>query len=168
MTPPVNMMSTFRDILSDFESATRSSDVELYDLAAEDAHVLEKPDVNDGVDGLSRWCGGCDEYWPLEAKFFSRTYHMTKGFNARCKACVVESKALSGSKLRIPANIAGPLTIYFPEAPTKSCTGCQRVYPYLGLFWHQDASGALSDVCASCKPITQSPCQSIEAMSHAA
>lgn len=164
---PVSMMSTFRDILSDFESASPGFGVELPELAAENACVPEKPDLDEGIDGMSRWCSRCEEYWPLEAKFFARSYHKAGGFSTCCKACVKESQARSASKLRIPANVAGPLTLFFPEAPAVACQSCQRVYPRLGLFWRQDSSGDLTGVCASCKPITTLSKTNIEAQENA-
>jgi hypothetical protein len=146
------MMSTFRDILSDFESAPRAS-VDVLPAGFENPYVLERPDVDDPIDGLSRWCKGCDEYWPLEVKFFQRSATQPGKFATRCVACSLEDRKQPVSRMRTPANQPGPLFIYFPDAPTKSCTQCLRVYPHLGIFWHQDASHALTEVCLSCKPI---------------
>lgn len=160
-------MSTFRDILSDFESATPDHGLALPVLSPESVCAPEMPDVDDGIDGMSRWCRGCEEYWPLESKFFARSPHKAGGFNNFCKACIKDSEARSASRLRMPAHVAGPLTIYFPEAPTKVCVSCHRVYPYLGLFWRQEPSGALTSVCASCKPITPLSKTNIEAQDNA-
>lgn len=148
------MMSTFRDILSDFELASAIPGVGLAELVVENDDVEEKPDVIDDVDGLSRWCSGCEEYWPLEKSFFGRSYHGVSGFSSRCKACVKEAEAKYAARQRIPANVAGPLTVYFPEDPSKTCRHCHGVYPYLALFWRRDETGALTDVCVSCKPKT--------------
>lgn len=161
-------MSTFRDILSDFESANLTSPSEVTLAGHENSYVLEKPDISDPVDGLSRWCKGCEEYWPLEGKFFSRAYSMPGGYSTLCKACVDEmGSGVARARLRIPANTAGPLTLYFPEATAKACASCERVYPYLSLFWHRDEAGVLTDLCASCKPITTLSKSSKEDLRHA-
>lgn len=163
---PVNMMSTFRDILSDFESVQPMSCAELLGLAADKSHVDNKPDVTDEVDGVSRWCSGCEEYWPLDTGFFSRRYKGSPEFISICRACVKESESQAFAQKRIPANVAGPLTVYFPEVPAKTCASCQRIYPYLALFWRQDEAGALTNTCASCLP-SISPLAPTEISSHA-